>query len=116
MKYFTKEHEWFDSKNHKVGLSSFAQKELGEVVFLQMPELGKEVSKGDELCILESTKAASDIYAPYSGRVTAVNHEAINFINDDPENKGWLVEITPAQALDVSSYLDETSYLNMLDK
>jgi glycine cleavage system H protein len=115
MKYYTKQHEWCEFETHKIGLSVFAKNELGEIVYLKLPELNTQVSKGQELCILESTKSASDLYAPYSGIVTELNPEAINFINDDPEGKGWLVKITPSQTLNPSSYLTPENYQLMLE-
>jgi glycine cleavage system H protein len=115
MKYYTPNHQWIDLNAHRVGVSSFAKNELGEIVYLQLPQIGDKVSQGDELCILESTKAASDVYAPYSGTVTAINNEAIQHINEDPESLGWLVELTPEQTLDASEFLDLTAYQLMLE-
>jgi glycine cleavage system H protein len=114
MKYYTATHEWCDLETSKVGLSKFAKNELGEIVYLQLPALNKEVRLGEELCILESTKAAADVYAPYAGVVTAVNDEAIHFINEDPEGKGWLVKITPSKEVKLQELLDEKAYLQLI--
>jgi glycine cleavage system H protein len=115
MFFYTTEHEWVDSKSYRVGLSCFAQKELGEIVYLKLPPVGLRVNKGDELCILESTKSASDMYAPYSGVVTCVNQEALEGINQDPEGLGWLVEITPSEPLDPNEFLSYQEYKVMLE-
>jgi glycine cleavage system H protein len=114
MKYYTTSHEWCDLKSHKVGISDFAKKELGDVVYLQLPKLHQKVLAGQELCILESTKAAADVYAPYDGVVSELNHEAINSINEDPEGRGWLVKITPSSQLDTKTLLSPQDYHKML--
>lgn len=114
MKYFTKQHEWIDSESYKIGISEFAKNELGEIVYLKLPEIGQHFDEGQELCILESTKAASDVYAPFSGKIKSINPEAIAHINEDPENAGWLVEITPDKAFDSRMFLDHKAYLEML--
>lgn len=115
MKYYTTTHEWCDLSTHKVGLSQFAKNELGEIVYLQLPALNKEVKSGEELCILESTKAAADVYAPYDGIITEVNSKAIDFINEDPENQGWLVKITPTKEINQGDLLDQSEYQKLLE-
>lgn len=114
MKYYTQTHEWCDLNTNQVGLSQFAKNELGEIVYLQLPVLNKVVKQGEELCILESTKAAADVYAPYDGIVTEVNTQAIDFINEDPEGKGWLVKITPNQVVNQKELLDQTAYTRLI--
>ena len=114
MKYYTETHQWCDLDTHHVGLSEFAKQELGEIVYLKMPEINTKVQAGQELCILESTKAAADVYAPYSGIVSEINKDAIDFINEDPEGKGWLVKITPSGPISREELLDESAYLKLL--
>lgn len=113
MKYYTQTHVWCDVTTNQVGLSLFAKKELGEIVYLQLPPLNKQVQIGEELCILESTKAAADVYAPYSGIVTAINKEAIEAINEDPEGAGWLVKITPHEDIKTQELLTQKAYLDL---
>lgn len=116
MHYYTKDHQWFCPETKKVGLSQFAKAELGEVVYLKLPPLGQELKEGEEMAILESTKSALDVYAPYSGTVTKINEKAIDHINEDPENLGWLVEITPEHPIKTSDFLDLKSYQELLNQ
>lgn len=95
---FTDSHEWIKLEQEigTVGISTFAQKELGQVVYIEMPKIGKQVKAGEEIVILESTKAAADIYAPVSGQVVAINEELlgkIDLLNTSPEKEGWLFKI-----------------------
>ena len=95
---YTESHEWVkrDGKLAFLGVSKWAQKELGEVVFIQLPEVGKRLKTGDFACVLESTKAAADIYTPLSGTIIEVN-ERLNsnptLINLQPETEGWIFKI-----------------------
>lgn len=92
---YTETHEWIDDAG-RVGISTFAQNELGEIVYVQLPEVGQHIEKGEELAVLESTKAAADIYSPISGVVTAINtslQSDITPLNKDPENTGYLCVI-----------------------
>ncbi len=112
---YTKEHEWVDleGKRAKVGITDHAQSELGDIVFVELPSLGKVVKKGEGLATVESVKAVSDIYAPVSGKVIEVNSpldSSPETINQDPHGAGWLVvlEVTdPSQAKDL---LDASAY------
>jgi len=117
---FTKEHEWvrFDGDDAFIGITDFAQKQLGDVVFIQLPEIGSEFKMGDEAAVIESVKAASEIYAPISGKVLDINPDLIEkpeIINNDAENDGWIWKMSIediAQAdylMDKSKYLDFTS-------
>ncbi len=97
MKY-AETHEWIDVKEEKgrVGISSHAQKELGDIVYVELPKVGQEVKAGEEIAVLESTKAAADIYSPVSGKVTHVNEkvrEDPSLMNTDPEGEGYLFEL-----------------------
>ncbi|ADT84500.1 glycine cleavage system protein GcvH [Thermococcus barophilus] len=99
--YYTKEHEWaqvLDDGTVLVGISDYAQKELGDVAYVELPEVGKEVSQGDVLCEIESVKAVSEVYAPVSGEVVEVNGELEDSpekINEDPY-EAWIAKIKPS--------------------
>ncbi|MBO8175600.1 glycine cleavage system protein GcvH [Thermococcus sp. M39] len=99
--YYTKEHEWaqvLDDGTVLVGISDYAQKELGDVAYVELPEVGKEVSQGDVLCEIESVKAVSEVYAPVSGEVVEVNGELEDSpekINEDPYG-AWIAKIKPS--------------------
>ena len=95
---YTKTHEWLKVKNGNalVGITDHAQAELTDIVFVELPETGKEVKKGEELCVVESVKSVSEIYAPISGKIVDVNkklEETPEIINKSPYDDGWLVEI-----------------------
>ena len=114
MKY-SDSHEWVRLEGNRgiVGISSYVQKELGEIVFVQFPKVGKQVQAGEEVAILESTKAATDIYAPISGMVTKINEtlkENLSFLNRFPESSGWLFEIEPYDLEELKNLLDFKAY------
>ena len=96
--FYTDSHEWIsiDGKKGRVGITKYARSELGEIVFVELPKVGLNVQAGEEVSVLESTKAASDVYTPVSGTILAV-HEVLNrnleSLNQDPESLGWLYEI-----------------------
>jgi glycine cleavage system H protein len=96
--YFTDSHEWITVEGDlgKVGVTAYAKKELGEVVYLELPDIGRQVKAGEEVVVLESTKAAADIYAPVSGEIVAVNEvvgHSPDVLNQSPEDRGWLFQI-----------------------
>ncbi|MCA8929780.1 MAG: glycine cleavage system protein GcvH [Alphaproteobacteria bacterium] len=112
---YTEEHEWVRIEGNVAvcGISDYAQEQLGDVVFVELPEIGRVVSAKDEIAVVESVKAASDIYAPVSGEVVAVN----SAVEDDPETvnrdalgKGWLFKIKLADSGEADSLMDESSY------
>ncbi len=114
MKY-SDSHEWVRLEGNRgvVGISSHAQKELGEIVFVQLPKVGTQVQAGDEIAILESTKAATDIYTPISGRIIKVNEdlkENLYSLNRFPESNGWLFEIELHDLKEFDNLLDLKSY------
>jgi glycine cleavage system H protein len=95
---YTDTHEWLklEDKIAKVGITDHAQSELTDIVFVELPEVGKEVKKGEELCVVESVKSVSEIYSPVSGKVANVNkklEDAPETINESPYDEGWLVEL-----------------------
>jgi len=117
---YTKDHEWvrIEGDNATVGITEFAQEELGEIVFVELPEVGQELQKGETLCVVESTKAASDVYAPVSGKVTEVNStlsESPDGVNSSPYGDGWMVKLELADPDDVSSLLDSDQYEQIVE-
>lgn len=112
---FTKTHEWLKPGQDEVtvGITDHAQQLLGDMVFVEMPEIGDEVHAGDELGVVESVKAASDFYAPISGIVTAVNDAVVEnpaIVNNDPYVAGWLVKLKPNHANDIDQLLTDDQY------
>lgn len=113
---FSESHEWIDLASNniaKVGISEYAQKELGEIVYVELPELGKEVKAGAEVAVLESTKAAADVYSPASGTIVEVNEKLkneSNLINSSPEKEGWIFKIKMNNPKELEKLFDEQKY------
>lgn len=110
---FTESHEWVKTPEGHVGITVHAKQELGEIVFIDFPKVGQKVKAGEELAVLESTKAAADIYSPVSGTVTAVNNKLkddLNLINADPEGEGWIAQIEISQTAELESLLGLAAY------
>jgi len=117
---FTKDHEWvrFDGDVATIGISDHAQTALGDVVFVELPEVGREVSAGEACAVVESVKAASDIYAPLAGRIVEVNAALADnpgLVNAEPTGEGWFFRIEPANPADAGSLMDETAYAAFLE-
>jgi len=113
--YFTKEHEWVrvEGDTATVGISNHAQEQLGDIVFAEVPEAGRKVSKGQEAAVVESVKAASDVYAPVSGEVIEGNSALADdpaLINSDPEGQGWFFKLKLDNASDLDGLMDESAY------
>src|SRR5215217_7045395 len=113
--YFTREHEWVrvDGDVATVGISDHAQTALGDIVFAEVPEAGKSLAKGQEAAVVESVKAASDVYAPVSGEVTEGNAAIADdpaLVNRDPEGEGWFFKLTLADTGELDGLMDEVSY------
>ena len=113
--YFTREQEWIrvDGDTATVGISDHAQAALGDIVFAEVPEAGKSLTKGQEAAVVESVKAASDVYAPVSGEVTEGNAAVADdpeLINRDPEGEGWFFKLKLADAGELDGLMDEASY------
>lgn len=113
--YFTKEHEWIrvEGDTATVGVSNHAQEALGDIVFAEVPEAGRQVSKGQEAAVVESVKAASDVYAPVSGEVIEGNQAIADdpsLINSDPEGEGWFFKLKLSDPSEVDGLMDETAY------
>jgi glycine cleavage system H protein len=113
--YFTKDHEWVavEGDSATVGITKYAAEQLGDVVFVEVPEPGKSVSQGGDLAVVESVKAASDVYAPVSGTVTEGNAalaDAPETVNEDPEGGGWFAKMTIADAGELAALMDRPAY------
>jgi glycine cleavage system H protein len=118
---YTPEHEWVRDGGEavRVGITAYAQEALGDIVFVNLPDVGTEVSAGDVLGEVESTKSVNDVYAPVAGTVTAVNSsldEQPDLINSDPYGEGWLIEIQPTDASATGGLLDAEAYQETLDQ
>ncbi|TDW22996.1 glycine cleavage system protein GcvH [Kribbella kalugense] len=119
---YTAEHEWLkagDDGPVRVGITDFAQDQLGDIVYVQLPEVGSTVRAGDACGELESTKSVSDLFAPVNGTVTAVN-EALadqpDLVNSDPYGEGWLLDIDVEDAAEVAALMDADTYQGQLDQ
>ena len=117
---YTKEHEWVkvDGDTATVGISPYAQEQLGDVVFVELPEVGKKVEKGKEMAVVESVKAASEVYAPISGEVAEVNNaltDAPATVNEDALGKGWFAKIKLANKGELDGLMDEAAYKAYVD-
>ena len=116
---YTKDHEWIrlDGDVATVGISEHAQSALGDIVYVELPEIGREVEQGGEAAVVESVKAASDVYAPVSGQVVAVN-EALDgapaTINEDAEGKGWFFRLRPSSPAQIDALMTAEQYKEYL--
>ena len=113
--YFTKDHEWIrvDGDTATVGISDHAQEQLGDIVFAEVPETGKKLSKGQEAAVVESVKAASDVYSPVSGVVLDGNSKVADdpsIVNSDPEGEGWFFKLKLENSGELDGLMDETAY------
>ncbi|WP_267395211.1 MULTISPECIES: glycine cleavage system protein GcvH [unclassified Sphingomonas] len=120
-RYFTEDHEWIDIDGNigTVGISDYAQGQLGDIVFVDVPEEGKQLAKGDEAAVVESVKAASDVYSPVSGTVIEGNAALADdpsLVNTDPEAEGWFYKITLSDPAEVAALMDETAYESFVAK
>jgi glycine cleavage system H protein len=120
-RYFTEDHEWIDvdGDTGTVGISEYAQSQLGDIVFVDVPEEGKELNKGDEAAVVESVKAASDIYSPVSGTVIEGNPalaDEPDLVNTDAEGDGWFFKITISDASELEELMDEAKYASFVSK
>ncbi|WP_293876405.1 MULTISPECIES: glycine cleavage system protein GcvH [unclassified Sphingomonas] len=120
-RYFTEDHEWVDVDGDigTVGISEYAQGQLGDIVFVDVPEDGKQLNKGDEAAVVESVKAASDVYSPVSGNVIEGNAALVDdpsLVNSDAEGEGWFFKITLSDPSELESLMDETAYAAFASK
>jgi glycine cleavage system H protein len=118
---FSKDHEWIkvDGDTGTVGITEYAQEQLGDVVFVELPDIGRTVAKGEDFAVVESVKAASEIYAPVSGEVVAAN-DTLNdnpaLINESAMADGWIVKVKLADAGELGDLMDEAAYKQMLEE
>lgn len=113
--HYTKTHEWVKEQTGqaKVGITEFAQKELSDVVYVELPEIGREVKAGEAVAVVESVKAAFDIYSPLSGKVVEVNSDLENdpsLVNSDSYGKGWFFVLEGIAKNDIEKLMDKTAY------
>lgn len=114
-RYFTEEHEWIevDGTTATVGITDYAQSQLGDIVFVEVPAAGTAVKKGGDAAVVESVKAASDVYAPVTGTVSEGNGALDGdpaLVNTDPEGDGWFFKLTLSDPSELDSLMDETAY------
>jgi len=117
---YTKEHEWLRIEDSvaTVGISDHAQEQLGEIVFVDLPDVGKSVGQNDDMAVVESVKAASDVYAPISGEIIEVNDTLADQpgqVNDSPEEKGWFCKIKIGNPGELDDLMDADAYKNFLE-
>jgi len=117
---FTREHEWVrvEGDTGTVGISEYAQEQLGDIVFVELPEVGATLSQGSEAAVVESVKAASEVYAPASGEVTAVNESLADEpakVNADAMGEGWLFQFRLADAAELEPLMDAAAYKEYVD-
>ncbi len=114
-RYFTEDHEWIevDGSTGTVGITDYAQSQLGDITFVELPEAGTSLKKGDAPCVVDSVKAASDVYAPVSGTVTESNHALADepeLVNTDAEVGGWLFRLTLTDPAELEGLMDRAAY------
>jgi glycine cleavage system H protein len=120
-RYFTEDHEWIDVDGDvaTVGITEYAQSQLGDIVFVEVPHEGREVGKGDEAAVVESVKAASDVYAPVSGVVIEGNAALADdpeLVNREPEGEGWFFKLRLADPGELEGLMDEAKYADFVSK
>jgi len=117
---FTEDHEWvlLEGDVATIGVSAYAQEQLGDVVFVEVPEVGAEIAKGDELAVVESVKAASEVYNPIGGEVVAVNEGLEGeptLVNADPHGEGWFVKLKVSDPSEIAELMDEAAYKTFVE-
>lgn len=120
-RYFTEDHEWIelDGEIATVGITDYAQSQLGDIVFVEVPEEGKQVGKGDDAAVVESVKAASDVYAPVSGTIVEGNpalEDNPALVNEDPEGEGWFFRMSLSDTSELDGLMDEGKYQDFVSK
>ena len=120
-RYFTDEHEWIDVEGDTatVGITDYAQEQLGDIVFVELPDVGAQLAKGKDAAVVESVKAASDVYAPITGEVTEANaalDEDPALVNSSPEEDGWFFKLTIADKAELDGLMDAKAYKSFCDE
>ena len=118
--FYTKEHEWIrvNEGSGVVGISTYASEQLGDVVFVELPENGVKANQGDNIAVVESVKAASEVYSPVSGEVIKTNEDlsaSPELVNEDPIGKGWFFEIKVSNPEELQKLMDEDSYKKFIE-
>ena len=116
---YTKEHEWanFDNKDVIVGITDYAQSQLGDIIFFETPELGSIIRMGDTFGEIEAVKTVSELYAPISGKIVSINDQIEKnpeIINSDPYGEGWLIKISPSDKNEKEKLIDHKSYIEFI--
>lgn len=119
MKYYSEEHQWVEVEGEEatIGITKFAADELGELSYVELPSVGAVFKKGDALCVVESVKAASDVFMPVAGTVVAVNvtlEKTPELVNEDAEEAGWICKVTGVKAEELADLMDAEKYLASL--
>ena len=119
--FYSKDHEWLKiiDKNCHIGITEYAQSELGDIVFMELPEIGLKISKGDSIATIEAVKTVADVYAPISGEIININSSLENspeLLNSDPYGEGWIVVIKSENLIVHSDYLTSSNYKNLIGK
>ncbi len=117
--YYTDEHEWIrvEGGTATIGITDYAQEQLGDLVFVELPQVGTQLSKGDTAVVVESVKAASDVYAPVDGEITGVNDALSDnpaLVNSAPTGDGWLWKMTLADKSQLEGLMDEAAYIKFV--
>ena len=118
---FTKSHEWINIEDSqaKIGITDYAQSQLGDIVFIELPQKGDRIEKSSQLGTIESTKAASELYAPLTGEVVEVNEDLINnpqWINEAAQDRGWMLKIKIEKPQEIETLIDEVAYKEFIEK
>lgn len=116
---YAKNHEWarFESDKVKIGIDDYAQDQLGDIVFVELPEVGATFSKGEEFGTVESVKAVSELFIPIGGEILAINtslEETPEHVNNSPYEDGWMIEIKPNDVAEMDALMDKEAYIKML--
>ena len=116
---YAKDHEWtkLESDKVKIGIDDYAQDQLGDIVFVELPEVGATFSKGEEFGTVESVKAVSELFMPIGGEILAINtalEETPEHVNNSPYDEGWMIEIKPSDVAEMDVLMDKEAYIKML--
>ncbi|GIX19838.1 glycine cleavage system protein GcvH [Erythrobacter cryptus] len=119
-RYYTDEHEWIEVEDDvaTVGITDYAQGQLGDIVYVELPEVGALIERGKDAAVVESVKAASDVYAPITGEITEINpalEDNPALVNSSPEDEGWFFRMTIADAGELDALMDEEGYKAFID-
>lgn len=119
--YYTKNHEWIIVEGNEVivGITDYAQEEMGDVVFVELPEAGEEFNQGDQFAVIESVKAVSDVFLPVSGEIIEVNEKLLEqpeLINEEPHNQGWLVKVQLSDENELDDLMDRAQYQEYIEE